>query len=93
MSVNLDKTTGAVASRAATYVWGPDLESRRDARGDWQPAGGVGGLLTVLHGLAAEGECCECVCEYLMPIHVRTMRTAVPTTRTSVVPTGRGGGR
>ena len=48
MSVNLDKTTGAVASRAATYVWGPDLGSRGDARGDWQRAGGVGGLLMVL---------------------------------------------
>ena len=48
MSVSLDKTTGADASRAATYVWGPDLGSRGDARGDWQRAGGVGGLLMVL---------------------------------------------
>ncbi len=47
-AVNLDKATGAVASRAATYVWGPDLGSRGDARGNWQRAGGVGGLLMVL---------------------------------------------
>ncbi len=48
MSVNLHATTSAVTSRAATYVWGPDLGSRGDARGDWQRAGGVGGLLMVL---------------------------------------------
>ena len=49
MSVNLHATTSAVTGRAATYVSASGLGSRGDARGDWQPAGGVGGLLMVLY--------------------------------------------
>jgi RHS repeat-associated protein len=43
-------TPPTVRGRVASYVWGPDLGSSPQARGNWQKAGGVGGLLMVLDG-------------------------------------------
>ncbi len=47
--LNLDHT---VRGRVASYVWGPDIGSRWLGQSSWQQAGGVGGLLLVIDGVA-----------------------------------------
>ncbi len=47
-------TSSTVLGRVASYVWGPDIGSSGYCYSNWQRAGGVGGLLMVLDGVATQ---------------------------------------